>query len=160
MRRSWLMLCLILCVTSITMVSAKANQFGIGVIFGEPTGISAKAWLGRSNAIDGALDYDLEGEDHFHLHADYLYQFQDPLDFGIPQFYTYLGLGAFLRDDHYNRWNNDHGDHSNLGARIPAGVEGIIANHLNLFLELSFLLGLIPETDADFDVAIGARFVF
>ena len=34
--------------------SAQDSGFGLGVILGEPTGISGKLWLGGKTAIDGA----------------------------------------------------------------------------------------------------------
>src|SRR5258708_39192418 len=44
--------------TNMPIVEATPNEagrFGVGAIFGEPTGVSVKYWLSDKHAIDGAL---------------------------------------------------------------------------------------------------------
>lgn len=36
-------------------VAAQDHGFGMGIILGEPTGLSAKAWTSNDNAFDFAL---------------------------------------------------------------------------------------------------------
>lgn len=51
-------LCLVIALTAILFysnASAAGGSFGLGFIAGEPTGFSAKLWLGNSTALDGAV---------------------------------------------------------------------------------------------------------
>ena len=61
-------------ISSLTM-SAQDSGFGVGAIFGEPTGLSLKSWLSSKNAIDAAVAWSsiddylyLHLVFHFHLH--------------------------------------------------------------------------------------------
>ena len=52
---------------------AGESPFGLGVMIGEPTGISGKYWLSPANAIDFAVAWSFANDANFHLHTDYLY---------------------------------------------------------------------------------------
>lgn len=49
-----------------------AEGFGIGLILGEPTGLSIKKWIGPERAIDAAAAWSLAEHERFQFHADYL----------------------------------------------------------------------------------------
>ena len=51
----------------------SAGRLGIGIILGDPNGISMKFWQSQRTAIDLALAWDFD--DYFHIHGDYLYHF-------------------------------------------------------------------------------------
>src|SRR6056297_1658834 len=59
--------------------SAQANvdgtrNLGLGLMLGEPTGVSVKSWLGTKSAFDIGAAWSLSGRNEaLHLHADYLY---------------------------------------------------------------------------------------
>lgn len=125
---------------------------GLGIIIGEPTGLSLKVWKG-STALDAALAYDFEdNHEKLHLHSDFLFQFKDPLGTGIPNFWFYTGIGPTL--------NFPHEDDFSLGARIPLGMEGFPHERINLFLEVVPVLQLVESTDFDLEAGVGIRFVF
>ncbi|MDP2364021.1 MAG: hypothetical protein Q8M94_09660, partial [Ignavibacteria bacterium] len=52
---------------------AQSNGFGLGMILGQPTGISAKYWTTGSTAFDFGLGYSYERHSRMQLHADYLF---------------------------------------------------------------------------------------
>ncbi len=54
MRRILYVIILVMLILSST-ASAKNGNFGLGVIIGEPTGISGKLWLNNKHAVDGAV---------------------------------------------------------------------------------------------------------
>ena len=59
----------------LSVASANActqDDFGIGIILGEPTGLSLKYWLDEERAIDGAAAWSYSENDSFQLHGDYL----------------------------------------------------------------------------------------
>lgn len=126
--------------------------FGIGIILGEPTGISFKNWLSPSTAIDGAAAWSFEGHDALHLHADYLFH-SDKLanDFEGGKLLLYYGIGARLKLQNNSR----------LGIRIPFGVEYLLnASPLDFFLELVPIMDLAPETELQFNGGFGVRLFF
>jgi hypothetical protein len=75
-------------------LSAQPRQFGIGLVLFEPSGLTAKVWLGRSAAVNGAIGWSAEENHDLHIQADFLFLNQRvaadrnlDLDF-------YLGVGG------------------------------------------------------------------
>src|SRR5689334_13516050 len=52
------------------------HDFGLGLIIGDPTGLSLKGFLTRETAIDGAVGIGLLGGHDLHVHADFLWHFE------------------------------------------------------------------------------------
>ncbi|HEY8269587.1 MAG TPA: hypothetical protein VIG33_01760 [Pseudobdellovibrionaceae bacterium] len=136
---------------------AHAENFGLGIILGDPTGLSAKAKLDERHAIDGALAYSSGRHSGLQLHMDYLWDrarswgtTQGPLN-------MYYGLGGRLIT------YNDREDNSqiSLGPRGSLGLDFNINNpNLEFFGELAMILELIPSIAADLDAGIGVRIRF
>ena len=62
------------------VLALERKQFGVGVIAGEPTGITVKYMLDDKSAIDVGAGWETSGDNEFHIYADYLYhmsQFQN-----------------------------------------------------------------------------------
>ena len=122
--------------------------FGIGVIVGEPTGISFKNWLSANTAIDGAAAWSFEGEDALHLHADYLFHNDKLAQVEEGKLLFYYGVGARLKLQ----------DESRLGIRIPLGIAYLLQNNpLDFFLEIVPIMDLAPETELEFNGGFGVR---
>jgi hypothetical protein len=52
--------------------TASGGQgIGLGVILGEPTGVSFKAWIDNRTAIDAAAAWSFSENDSFQFHTDY-----------------------------------------------------------------------------------------
>ncbi|MCK4431244.1 MAG: hypothetical protein KAW19_08060, partial [Candidatus Aminicenantes bacterium] len=47
--------------------AAQESGFGLGIILGEPTGISFKNWIGSRTAIDGGVAWSFGNNDSLHL---------------------------------------------------------------------------------------------
>lgn len=150
-------ICLIAVVFGLLFVSsetqARKNGLGLGVIAGEPTGISFKYWNSYSTAIDGAVAWSIEGNDKVHLHADYLFHDYSvvSVDKGRMPFYYGIGGRILIREGR----NID----DKIGVRIPVGFSYLFANSpLELFFEIVPILDLAPDTELDFNGGIGLRF--
>ena len=53
---------------------AQQKGFGLGVVLGEPTGISAKYWLTSGGALDFGLGYSFTSSNSvFDFYADYVF---------------------------------------------------------------------------------------
>lgn len=131
---------------------AQSNGFGLGVILGEPTGISAKYWTSGTNAFDFGLGYSFESKSRLHLHADYLFHNSDVLrsSENISIYYG-PGLRLKLRED----------DDSRLGARWVLGLVWIPrGSKIDVFAEIAPILDLIPATKFSLNGGIGFRFFF
>jgi hypothetical protein len=137
--------------------AAHAEDYALGVILGDPSGLSGKAKQDGAHSIDGALAYSSGKHHGMQFHADYLWDrarswgtTQGPLD-------MYYGLGGRLIS-----YNDDH-DNSKLsiGPRGSLGLDFNINNpNLEFFGELALILEVSPEMTADLDAGIGARIRF
>lgn len=70
-------LCLVALKPSTTHPQANTNgsrNVGVGLMLGEPTGVSVKSWFGRKSAFDIGAAWSLAGRNEALLmHADYLF---------------------------------------------------------------------------------------
>ncbi len=134
----------------------RPGDIGLGIILGEPSGLSFKAHLDDRHAFDLALDFSFLDE-ALHVHGDYLVHFPEWMR-GVRGGYwrPYVGLGAKVRIvDHKGR----SGD--GLSVRIPFGLSWSPKGPpIDVFLEIVPGLKLLPETDPDFDAGLGVRWWF
>jgi hypothetical protein len=147
--------------------TAHAGQFGLGVVLGEPTGLSAKYWLNSNQAVDFGLAYSFN--DFVYIFADYLFHF--PHAFGastefVSQLNPYVGiggvfLGSTVSNRNDNRYFTSGGSSAGLGLRLPLGIEWRPARPpLGIFVELVPGIGIIPSTFGFFEGGIGVRYYF
>ena len=52
--------------------AARQGDLGVGIILGDPTGLTGKMWLSSRQAIDAALSYDFRHNNYIYLHGDFL----------------------------------------------------------------------------------------
>ena len=143
-------------------ITAQDHGFGMGIILGEPTGLSAKAWTWTSNdnAFDFAIAWSFNNYHHdndYHndgsvlLQADYVWHFFNAISVSSGKLPIYVGIGArvVLADD------------PNFGIRIPVGIDYLFADApIDIFLELVPILDLSPSTDFGIGGGIGIRYWF
>jgi hypothetical protein len=132
----------------IQSVFAQADGFGIGVILGEPTGLSLKKWTSQRGAFDVGVGWSISTE-YLHVHADYLVHFMNAIGVNQGQLPLYLGLGASLNLT----------DNTQFGARVPLGINYIFGDvPLDLFAEIAPGLRLVPDTHFMLEGGVGIRF--
>lgn len=152
---------IVLLMLSVSVALAKGpvkggGDFGIGLVVGEPTGLSWKLWKGRERAWDGALAWSFV-DDYLHLHVDYLWHDHKIFTVEKGQLPLYFGVGGTMWSGHREHYDK----HFNLGARGVAGLEYIFPEApVDIFLELAPTLGLLPETGFDLQGGLGARIYF
>jgi hypothetical protein len=130
---------------------AQQKDFGLGIILGEPTGVSAKLWTSGENAFDFAAAWSFQGEGNLLLQADYVWHIFRliPVESGRLPFYVGVGTEVIFSDNPV------------LGVRVPLGLDYLFANApVDIFVELVPILRLAPSTDFDFAGGIGARYWF
>ncbi|MBS1492260.1 MAG: DUF3996 domain-containing protein [Bacteroidetes bacterium] len=143
---------------SANLSKAQSNSgFGLGIIVGEPTGVSFKGWLDSKSAVDGALAWSFLNNGSFHVHVDYLRHVNiESTPSG--EFNFHYGIGGRLKAK-----TNDNGNSNDarFGARIPLGLDyNFSSEPIELFLEVAPVLDFSPKTDASFNGALGVRFYF
>jgi hypothetical protein len=126
---------------------------GLGIILGEPTGVSLKHWINSKNAIDGAIAWSFLDNGAFHIHADYLFHMDA---FNNPKVPFYVGIGGRIKLKN----NNDASDNK-IGARVPVGFDVHFPEpSLGIFVEVVPILDIAPGIDVSFNAAIGLRYFF
>ena len=151
---------ILLFISVITFSStALAEDLGVGIVIGDPTGISFKYGMDTDNAIDAALAW--SGKVDLHLHADYLWHHIGLFKFEGQRFDGFYGIGGRLRQLDDSKFRNDDDDDTRLGARGPGGIRWLASKiPLEVFVELAIIFDVIPETDASIDGGIGVRYFF
>ena len=129
------------------------------MILGEPTGLSAKLRLSRDSALDFAAAWSFyrdskdgrNDEGALYLHADYLNHFYGLIDVDKGSLVPYVGIGGkvMFAQDFY------------MGVRIPLGLTYMFARTpLDVFIEISPGLALVPGTGFDLGGGVGLRYWF
>ncbi len=154
---------LVLIMILIKPIAAQDQGFGIGLILGEPTGVSAKLWTSKINAFDFGLGVSVGGdrisyEGHYdngsrvHFHMDYLWHSFNAIS-STERFPLYYGIGG--------RFNTGGGYDGSLGVR---GVFGIAwfprATPIDIFFELVPVFQVTPLTGLGIDAGLGIRYFF
>jgi hypothetical protein len=150
---------------SLVPPAARAGNFGLGVIAGEPTGLSLKVWLDGRHAVDAGLGWSFSENESFHVHGDYLWHnfgllSQSQVQGRLP---VYYGVGARLKmeDEGDGHDNGKNEDDALFGVRFPLGIDWIAtAAPIDVFVEIAPILDLLPGTDLSFNAAIGVRYWF
>jgi len=135
----------------LSAANAQSKGIGLGMIVGEPTGISFKYWTGSTTAFDAALAWSFIDEGAFHIHGDYIFHNFTLITIPEGKLPFYYGIGARLKTSHDSR----------LGVRVPLGLAYLFQTvPVDIFLEIVPILDFTPKTDFSINAAIGARYFF
>ncbi|MCK5133871.1 MAG: hypothetical protein KAR40_17180 [Candidatus Sabulitectum sp.] len=135
---------------ALTSFSPGRGDTGLGLILGNPTGISFKYFTSTTRAIDAAAAWSFSDE-WMMVHSNYLWHNFGDIEVSKGQLPWYYGLGGWIA----------FGNDVVAGGRLPVGLEYLFANqNIGIFLEVAAGISIIPDTDFHVDAAIGARFFF
>ena len=140
-------------------ILAQDHGFGMGIVLGEPTGLSAKLWTSSDNAFDFAAAWSFRNYHHNDNHndgsvllqADYVWHFFNLIPVSSGKLPLYIGIGGrvVLAND------------ANFGVRVPVGLDYLFADApIDVFLELVPILDLSPETNFGVGGGLGIRYWF
>ena len=145
MKNSYLLVTAVLLLPSFC---SAGNKYELGIIVGEPTGISAKQDLGGNKALAAAAGWSFSGKNSFSLHADYLWFRNDVFKVEKGRLPLYYGVGARVKLQ----------DRSLAVARFPVGLQYFFSGgRFTCFVEIAPILDLLPDTDFDLNAAVGFR---
>lgn len=164
MKRAMYALITLLLFMSASGTVAQERRFGLGVILGEPTGLSAKLWVSPYNAFDFGLGWSVGGDrinyynggydggSRVHFHMDYLWHWFEAIH-STESFPIYAGIGG--------RINTGAGYYSSAAVRGVIGIEWLPhETPIDVFLELVPSLQVVPSSGFGIDAGLGARFFF
>lgn len=129
----------------------SSHDVGLGLMIGEPTGISFKLWKRQTAAFDAGAAWSFVENKNFQIHGDFLLH-----NFGLFQVETgrmalYYGLGARMK----------FADDLTISLRIPIGLSyEFQRTPVELFLEVVPMVDLIPATQVQMAGALGFRYYF
>src|SRR5260370_26870117 len=127
--------------------------FGIGAIFGEPTGLSMKYWLSDIPAVDLGTAWSFEDHGSFQLHGDFLWHKFDLFRVPRGELPLYFGVGGRVKVP-------DHGD-TRAGIRLPIGIAYEFPDvPIEIFGEVAPVLDLTPSTEGRINGGVGIRYYF
>lgn len=142
---------------------SKFDKIGVGLLLGDPLGISGKMWISKEMAFDGVIS--VSAVRPFYVHADYLLHNYELLkaqekesrlksavkDPKATDFIFYYGAGAYA-----SYWSSGA---IGIGARLPVGIEYLV-NPFDIFVELAPTFSLTPSMGLSIYGGIGVRFNF
>jgi hypothetical protein len=148
------------------------RKFGLGVVIGDPTGLSAKLWIAPTNALDFGLGFwsgygncftDNEGHqvcsgygaNNGTFNMDYLWQ--SNIIRGTAQLDWHVGGGGRLV------WfSGCQNDCVVVSARAPIGLDLMFTNpnFLEVFFELAPSFEIVPGLNFGIEGGLGVRFYF
>lgn len=137
------------------------NQ-GLGVVAGEPAGVTVKYWFKEREAAQALAGYSFDR--YAIISADYLYHFLAPGS-GLV---SYIGIGATFyfstsgdraTKNVYSFYESREGT-SGLGLRVPVGGEWFFSRPFSALIEFAAGIGAIPSAWGIVDGGIGLRAYF
>lgn len=126
---------------------AQSGGTGLGIILGEPTGFTARFMRGGNNFQVHAA-WSFSNEAAVQVNGDYLRSGTLDTD---PMMPFYFGLGVRVK----------FADDAQVGVRVPLGVNHFFDSQpIELFGEVVPIVDIAPDTDFDFNGAVGVRYYF
>ena len=130
----------------------QQGDVGLGVILGEPTGVSAKLWTSSRTALSGAGAWSFARHGGVHMHLDWVRHNFTMIKVEKGRLPFYYGVGG--------RVKLTDGDDA-LGARVPVGIDYLFGNApLSFFVEVVPILDFAPSTQFNVNGGIGLRYMF
>lgn len=129
-------------------VAPATAQTSIGIILGEPSGLSGKQWIGDNASLDLAIAWSFLGGGSIYAHLDYQQHFDD-LDIDEGDLLWFFGAGPKI----------SIGQDVILGVRVPVGLVYHFSDvPLEVFLEVAPAVLLFPAFTIDAGGGIGIRY--
>jgi len=139
------------CLAAGPRMPGQAGDFGLGAVFGSPTGLTGKYWLSDARALDGSVAWKFGDEDQLELTVDHLWHMKLPTPSFSGKLSYYVGAGMRVLA----------GEDAEAGLRIPLGLSCALPSvPLEVFAELAPVVRFAPDTGADLDGGVGIRYYF
>jgi hypothetical protein len=185
MKKIFLTATVLFLLTMIADINAQSRPFGLGLVLGDPTGITAKLWINQKNAFSFVLGWSSYGR---YYHDDRCYDpgfyrnnrswCDDRFDnYGYDSYGQNLHLHADYLIHDFSIIKSPHGIPLYFGPGLNMnlwdyqapqiglrGVGGIAfiprGKPIDIFLELALILQVFPRFWTDLDGGVGIRYYF
>jgi hypothetical protein len=140
--------------------SAQLSGTGIGLVIGEPTGLSLKSWLSGNSAVTVGAAWSFQHDGSLFLWADYTLHSFDITNSGSDRSLAFhYGIGG--KASFVDNENENEGNDTVIGARIPLGLMIPLRHHpVDFFVEVVPTIDLAPDTEFGVNGGIGAHLFF
>jgi hypothetical protein len=133
-----------------------SGAVGLGGQLGDPSGVTLKIYN------QGAPSYDFLGawssvNDFFFLNAHALFENNVPADNLDQPLQWYIGPGGFVGTF---EGGGPFGGEAVIGISGTVGLQMVLADHFELYLQATPRFALIPETEGDIGGGLGLRYYF
>jgi hypothetical protein len=184
----WILIAL-LPLLAASAAKAQGRNFGMGLVLGDPTGLSAKYWTSATTALDfavgwtgywsreGYYDPDCNNRRFYDTHRNYCddraYDYRDRYGYGWDIFhfhadYLFHNFDLIRATERFPLYygpgvsiNYYDYDYLQVGFRGNFGIAWMPRRApIDIFLEIAPTLNLFPGPDLDVDAGLGARFYF
>lgn len=130
----------------------SSEEFGIGVLFGDSSGINIHKVLNDRKTYSFTLSWKSSRDSYFILNSDRLINIKRVYErkgYEPEYYFLYYGFGVGLIFD----------DGADISIRVPLGVRKNF-ERLEVFFQLTPYLKIINETKGDMDIGFGIRYYF
>jgi hypothetical protein len=133
-------------------LSSWANELGLGLSLGNPTGLNGKYWLDQKSAFDGGLAMSVGKKNSLSMHSDYLFHQSSAFYFNdIYGLDLYYGFGGRM----------EFSDDIELGLRLPFGLaHRFEVSEADIFFEAAPILDFVSRAGLELHLLFGSRYYF
>ena len=150
MKKAAIVIILFGCLAGLSFGESKHNV-GLGIILGEPTGISFKMWSSETVGFDAGAAWSFVDSSFFQIHGDMLFHNYNIFKVDTGKMALFYGFGARIK----------FADDTIVSLRVPVGISyEFEKTPIELFLEIVPMLDLVPATEVDIAGGIGFRYYF
>lgn len=137
---------------SFSALAKGPGPLGVGVVLGQPSGITARYRLKSNRSVDANIAWSMNSPGYVAISSDYLFEVKNFAHIDQATFDLHYGLGAAIVTA---------SGFTGIGARAPVGVSYFFKDPaVQIYLEISGLLTLVPDSDFWIHGALGARYYF
>lgn len=149
MKKAALMLIILGCLAGLSF--GQDGNIGLGIILGEPTGLSAKWWTGKTTAFDAGAAWSFVSGGFFQVHGDLLFHNFNLFQVETGKMALYYGFGGRVK----------LADQTIVSVRVPIGISyQFEKTAIELFLEVVPMLDIVPATEVGIGGGAGFRYFF
>jgi len=149
MKEAALVLIVLGCLAGLSF--GREGDVGLGIILGEPTGLSFKMWTGKTMAFDAGAAWSFVSGGFFQIHGDWLFHNFNLFQVDTGKMAFYYGFGGRVKFE----------DQTRLSLRVPVGISyEFEKTSIELFLEVVPMLDILPATEVDIAGGVGFRYYF
>ncbi len=126
----------------------RTGKWGVGLILGDPSGLTLKYWQNEDRAFDFSIGSQL-GDGGLGINADYLFHLRPFQE--APEAPVYVGGGLFL---------GGSSSSFSTGARAVFGITYLFEDPFDIFFELAPKFYVAPALEFSMSLSIGGRIYF